>query len=97
MKIEDFGNTIGYSGSSAIVDKGNRKKFGRLSIGQLLERGLYKQAFSKALHQEDAPGQEEVLKRYNAVSGSHYSSVEELKRLFGVFQVPQGISRIKSV
>ncbi|OQY35057.1 MAG: hypothetical protein B6241_02740 [Spirochaetaceae bacterium 4572_59] len=97
MKIEEFSNTIGYSGSSSIVDKGNLKKFGRLDVKSLLEKGLFKQAFSKALFESNVNEQELVLERYNAVCGSRYSSVEELKRLFGVFGVPEGISRTKLI
>jgi len=97
MKIEEFGNTIGYSGNTSIVDKGNLKNCGRLSIKDLLEKGLYKSAFSKALYDENREEQERVLKTYNQVSGSQYSSVEDLKRLFGVYEVPEGISRVKPI
>ena len=97
MKIEEFGNTIGYSGSSSIVDKGNLKRYGRLSIQDLLDKGLYKAAFSKALYEEDQDGQERVLSTYNQVSDSQYSSVLDLKRLFGVYEVPEGISRVKLI
>lgn len=97
MKIEEFSNTIGYSGSSSIIDRGNLKKFGRLDVKSLLEKGLYKQAFSKALFDANVDEQELVLEQYNAVCSSSYSSVEELKRLFGVFGIPKGISRTKLI
>ena len=97
MKIEEFSNTIGYSGNSSIIDKGNLKKYGSMDVRQLLEKGLYKQAFSKALYSGSVEDQEAVLAGYNADCGSRYSSVEELKRLFGVFIVPEGISRIKRI
>ena len=97
MKKEEFSNTIGYSGNSSIVDKGNLKNYGRLEVSNLLENGLYKQAFSKALFDGDVNGQETVLASYNEVCGSAYSSVEELKRLFGVFEVPEGIKKIKRI
>ena len=97
MKKEEFSNTIGYSGNSSIVDKGNLKKFGSLDVATLLEKGLYKQAFSKALYDGNVMDQETVLSGYNKVCGSRYSSVEELKRLFGVFEVPNRINRIKRI
>ena len=97
MKREEFSNTIGYSGNSSIVDKSNIKKYGGMDGDALLEKGLYKQAFSKALYEDNRDEQENVLKSYNAVSGSSYSSVEELKRLFGVFIVPQDITRVKRI
>ncbi len=97
MKLVEFCNTIGYSGNSAIVDKSNLKHYAKLSVDSLLEKGLYKQAFSKALFENSQEDLEKVLRDYNRVSGSSYSSVQEMKRLFGVFTVPEGISRVKAI
>ena len=97
MKLTEFSNTIGYSGNASIVDKSNLKYNAKLSIDSLLEKGLYKQAFSKALFDNSQEDLEKVLKDYNRVSGSSYQSVQEMKRLFGVFTVPQGISRVKTI
>ncbi len=97
MKIEEFSNTIGYSGNSSIVDKSNLKQMGKMDVDALLKAGMYKQAFSKALFEDNREAMEQVLKEYNRVSGSSYSSVQELKRLFGVFTVPEGISKVNRI
>jgi hypothetical protein len=47
---EDFIFTIGYEGSTAIVDGRARKEFGGLSTMELAEKGLYRAAFSSALY-----------------------------------------------
>ena len=97
MKLEEFSNTIGYSGNSSIVDKSNVNQYRKLSVDDLLEKGLYKQAFSKALFEDNQAELEKILSEYNRICGSSYSSVQEMKRLFGVFTVPEGISRVKAI
>ncbi len=95
MKKDDFISTIGYSGNSAITDKKLQKP--GTSLEALLESGLFKAAFSKALFEEDAAGQQKVLEVYNSQSGSKYASIEDLKRLFGVFRVPDKITKVKRI
>ena len=95
MKESDFVSTIGYSGVYAVCDK-KLQKSGR-SVDDLLARGLFKAAFSKALYDNNPEGQEKVLQVYNDKSGSQYVSCEELKRLFGVFRVPEKITRVKRI
>ena len=95
MKKDDFISTIGYSGNSAVCDKKLQKP--GTSIETLLEKGLFKAAFSKALYEENTADQEKVLDSYNKQSNSEYKSVEELKRLFGVFRVPDKITKVKRI
>ncbi len=95
MKKEDFVSTIGYSGITAIVDK--KQKNSKMTFEQLLEKGYFKAAFSKALYEGDIAAQERVLKAYNDLSSSSYSSLGEMKRLFGVFQVPEKITKAKGI
>ncbi|MDC7241845.1 MAG: hypothetical protein PQJ50_15940 [Spirochaetales bacterium] len=95
MKKDDFISTIGYSGVSAITDKKLQKP--GTSVDALLEKGLFKAAFSKALFEENNAEQQKVLDTYNSLSGSNYSSIEDLKRLFGVFRVPDKITRVKRI
>ena len=95
MKADDFASTIGYSGITAVVDKQIQKSVS--AVDTLLEKGQYKAAFSKALYDNDTEAQERVLKAYNAASSSDYRSVDELKRLFGVFRVPEKITKVKRI
>ena len=95
MKADDFASTIGYSGITAVVDKQIHNSVSRVET--LLEKGQYKAAFSKALYEDDKQALQLVLSTYNKASSSEYSSVEELKRLFGVFRVPEKITRTKRI
>jgi hypothetical protein len=95
MKKDDFVSTIGYSGISAICDKKLQKP--GTPVEKLLEDGLFKAAFSKALCDENTADQEKVLESYNRQSASEYKSIEELKRLFGVFRVPDKITKVKRI
>ena len=97
MKESDFVFTIGYQGESAIIDGKAQKKYKSASVDQLLEEGMYKAAFCKAIYNENKAGQEKVLRVYNEQSDSSYASIENLKRLFGVFGVPEGVTKLTTI
>jgi hypothetical protein len=91
---KDFVFTIGYDGGTAVVDGGLKRRFGSLSTIELAEKGLFKQALCSAVFEgrEEALGL--VLERYNAQAEHKLAQAEELKRMFGVFEVPEGITRV---
>jgi hypothetical protein len=86
LSREDFIFTIGYDGPAAVVDGQAKKRYSSLSTGELAEKGLYRAAYSSALHSKDPKEVETVLEIYNKATGS---SVPEssLQRLFGVFPI----------
>ncbi|MBN2811489.1 hypothetical protein K7J14_01355 [Treponema zuelzerae] len=86
MTREDAIFTIGYDGSAALVDKSARKNFGRLSLAELLEKGLFRAAAAAAMDSGKREDLQAVAEAYNAVSGSSYKS-ESIPRLFGVAKV----------
>jgi hypothetical protein len=92
---EDFVFVVGYSGGAAIVDAALKRKYGRLRTEELSAQGQHKAALSSAIYSGDARELEEVLAAYNAGAGQPVRSVEHLKRLFGVFDVPPGITTVK--
>jgi hypothetical protein len=94
MTKVDFMFAIGYQGISAIVDKNAKSQYSKLSSKQLAEKGLFKSAFCEALFDEDINKQEEVVGIYNGKSGENITSIDSMKRLLGVFEVPSGISRV---
>lgn len=93
MKKIDFMFAIGFQGVSAVVDKRAKNQYGKLSGKELAEKGLFKNAFCGALYDDDIAGLEEVVDTYNRISGESLSSVESMKRLLGVFGVPENISK----
>ncbi len=97
MKEDDFVFTIGYQGDTAIVDGKLQKQYHSKSVEQLLEANLYKAAFCKALYREDSELQGKVLRVFNEKSGSNYESIDNLKRLFGVFGVPEDVSKVNVI
>jgi hypothetical protein len=101
IRREDFVFAVGFEGNTAVVDGALKRRYGSLSAEQLAEQGLYKQALSAAIYElqsSKAQGGEQVLERvlaiYNRDARTKISSVEELKRLFGVFEVPEGIAKV---
>ncbi|NBC30212.1 MAG: hypothetical protein GVY29_09515 [Spirochaetes bacterium] len=97
MKREDFIFTIGYQGSSAVVDAGARKKYGKLGTMELAKKGLLKQAFLSALYSGDGEETRELIAYFQANTSIEADSVAALKRLFGVSEVPEGITKTVQV
>ena len=95
IKREDFIFTIGYSGSSAIVDSSLKKKFGSLDSEELAKKGLFKAALCSVIFANRESELDKVLAIYNSKTKEEaISSPEELKRKFGVFEVPAEITRV---
>ena len=97
MKREEFIFTIGYEGKSAIVNGQALNKYKKLSTIELAEKGLYKEALCSAIFSDSQAEMKKILSLYNENSGAGYSSPDELKRLFGVFGVPEDISKVNIV
>jgi hypothetical protein len=97
MKREDFVFTIGYQGAIAVVNASSRKKYRRLTTMELAERGLYSQAFRSAIYSQDDGEMQELLQYLRENTTFPADSAESLKRLFGVFAVPDGIEKTIAV
>lgn len=97
MKLADFKFTIGYNGSDAVVDKQAERGGAKSSVKELTDKGYYKPAFCTALYNNDEEGIQYIMDTYNKVSGSSYHTLIQLKRLFGVYAVPETISRAKRI
>ena len=95
MRREDFIFTIGYDGDAAIVDGKARKRYGKLTTAQLIDAGLYKPAFCSALYSGDQNEIRQVIDAYNSGESASYSTEDDLKRMFGVYEVRQDIIKIK--
>ena len=97
MKRDDFVFTIGFEGSTAVVDSRSRKRYSGMTTMQLAQEGLYRQAFCSALYSGNESEMQELLTWLQANTRFDASTPLALKRLFGVFEVPHGINRILSV
>ena len=95
IKRADFMFTVGYEGSAAIVDGKARKRYGSLSVPELLDMGQYKAAFAAALYDGDDATLDSVRQSYNAAYGTRYESIAEMKRLFGIDRVREDVERTK--
>ena len=93
----DFMFTIGYRGSIAIVDRAARRRYARLSVAGLLERGLYKAALCAAEHDDDQEAKQAVLRSYNEQTVAPVTDVEQLRARFGVFGVPGSVTGVDRV
>ncbi len=97
MRREDFVFCIGFEGSTAIIDGKNMRRHGGNSTRQLAEAGMFKQAVSSAVYSGSPQELEEVLSLYNKKTTVPMHSVEDLKRIFGVSVVPEGVKKITVV
>jgi hypothetical protein len=97
MKRDDFVFTIGFEGNTAVVDARSRKQYRGHDTMQLAQAGLYRQAFCSALFSGNESEMAELLAFMASNTRFDASTPLALKRLFGVFEVPDGITRILSV
>ena len=97
MRREDYVFCIGFEGGTAIVDGRMRSRYGSLSSVRLAEEGLFKQAICSALHGGKAEELEAILMVYNQRTEYPVRSVEELKRTYGTFGVPEGVTKVSVI
>jgi hypothetical protein len=83
---EDFIFTIGYDGPLAIIDGQARRRYGSLSTKELIEKGLFRAAYSSAVYSKHAGEIALVAEAYNRLTGTSIDPAA-LDRLFGVFLV----------
>jgi len=83
LSREDFIFTIGYDGPVAVVDKQAKKKFGKLSVRELTEKGLFRPAYSAAIYSGNKEEIELVAEAYNRL-GVNSADTSAMERLFGV-------------
>ncbi|HOX91287.1 MAG TPA: hypothetical protein PLC54_00090 [Spirochaetales bacterium] len=84
INAADFACTIGYEGSTAIVDSKARAQYGKLRPAELAQRGLWRAAFASALHSGDKTVMDDFIKAWNSAAKTSFTSVDEFSRLFGV-------------
>ena len=86
LSREDFVFTIGYDGPLAIIDGQAKRRYGSLSTKALIEKGLFRAAYSSAVYSKDPEELRLVADAYNHLSGASIDP-KTLDRLFGVFPV----------
>lgn len=95
LKREDFIAAIGFQGNIAFVDKKARRRFGKLSAGELIDRGVYRAAFCAALYDSDSAAMDRLLAYYRDRLEGEYETAYDLGRLFGVDRAPEGVAHVK--
>ncbi len=97
MTREDFVFSVGYQGIAAIVDKSARSKYGKLSTAELAEKGLFRASLCSALYADSEEEMKSVTEIYNSRNRADVKSPEDMKRLLGVFGVPDNITKIIAI
>jgi len=87
LSREDFVFTIGYDGPVAVVDNQAKRKYGKLSTGELAEKGLFRAAYSSAVYSKESRELELVAEAYNRLTPHSPVEINAMERLFGVSQV----------
>ena len=95
MRREEFLFIVGYDGDTAIVDGKAKKRYGKLKTEELLEAGFFKAAFCSALYSGEKQEIQLVVDAYNSGEEASYSTEDDLKRLFGVYEVRRDITKVK--
>lgn len=93
LRREDFVFTIGYQGNTAIVDGKLKSKFRNLSTEELARQGLYKPAICSAIFNDSAEELEVVRNIINKKRKKKINTIAELKKVYGVTELPQGVDK----
>lgn len=96
MKREEFVFTVGYEGNVAIVDGASARKLGNLSSRELAERGQYRHAFRAAIF-DGSKSIEDLRVYFRDHTSIGDKTAAELKRLFGVFEVRDDVTKVQRV
>ncbi|MBN2532005.1 MAG: hypothetical protein JXB88_03890 [Spirochaetales bacterium] len=91
---EDFMFTVGYQGNTAIVDEISRRKYGKLRSIDLAKQGMFKPALCAALYSGEESDITAVLVQYNELAAKEISSIDELRKVYGVTKVPDEIEKV---
>jgi hypothetical protein len=84
LSREDFVFTIGYDGPAAVVDNQAKRKYGKLTTGELAGKGLFRAAYSSALYSKDPGELGFVVEAYRRAGRELSDLPADLERLFGV-------------
>ena len=94
MTREDFVFSIGFQGEAAIVDGKARGIYKKLGTAELAARGLFRAAFCSALFDDNEEDLKIVLDEYNSKSGTELRTVDDMKKMLGIYAVPEGIKKV---
>jgi hypothetical protein len=83
---DNFVFTIGYDGPSAVIDSQAKKRYGALGTRELVEKGLFRAAYSSAVYSKDPAELALVAEAYGRLTGTAVEA-SSLGRLFGVILV----------
>jgi hypothetical protein len=97
MGRDDFVFTIGYDGYTAIIDGAAQRRYRRMNLEQLLTDGQFRAALRRAEYDGDDAALHRVLDVYNDGSLRPVEDLDELRRLFGVFGVPDQVSKVERI
>jgi hypothetical protein len=96
LSKEDFVATVGYQGSSAVVDKRVRSTMKKLGAMDALKLGMFRPGFATALYEAEVTNTPEVLHEAVLYLQEVFQTpltVDQAKRLLGIQRVPQEIQK----
>lgn len=94
MKRDEFVFTIGYQDDAAIVDGPAMRKHAKKSARELLDLGLFRPAYCAALYDDELEGFRTLFVER---TGMEIESDGALARLFGVFGVPEDVTKVTRI
>ena len=97
MTRTEFVFTIGFQGDAAVVDRRASRRYGKLGTMDLAGEGLYRAAFCSAIFSGDEAEMSSFVRFFAEKTGMDDLTAEHLKRLFGVYTVPDEVKKIIAV
>ncbi len=80
-----------------MVNKKLKSAYANKPFLTLLEKGLFRQALAMALFDNDISQQETFLQTYGRLIGKDDLVIEEVKKIFGVYDVLNSVNAVELV
>jgi hypothetical protein len=97
LNKEDFMFTVGFQGNSAIVDSRQKRKYARLTVPELLEKGLFKPAICSAIAAGNDGDLDKIFIYYNERAWVKLKTRDELLKVFGISKIPEEIEKVINI
>ena len=100
IKKADFIWHIGFQGNTALVNRRQVQSFRNSAPEALLAAGFFRAAFCSALWESEVEKREGAMEAFVQAFGQTTElrpTVDELKRMMGVYQIPEGNLYIQRV
>ncbi len=96
-KRSDFVFSIAFNKEAIVVNKRLKKRFANKPFLDILEKGLFRQALSMAIFDDNEEQLQKFIHDYGALIGNSALVLSDVKKIFGIHDVPSSVKAVQLV